>query len=73
VDSRSTPGQALILREEVRGTISQCLLDLGIIADRLDGQADVPLLLLALQLDALAGEVRQAGEWLGQAAGGAQK
>jgi hypothetical protein len=48
------------------------LLDLGIIAKRLDDQVDTPLLQLARQLDVLADEVRQAGEWLGQAAGGEQ-
>ncbi|MGO9217631.1 MAG: hypothetical protein ACLP5E_07670 [Streptosporangiaceae bacterium] len=48
------------------------MLDLGIIAKRLDDQADAPLPQLARQLDVLADEVRQAGEWLGQAAGGAQ-
>src|ERR1700722_2716686 len=29
MDSRSTPNQALTTREAARGTISQCLLDLG--------------------------------------------
>ncbi len=72
MDSRSTASQALTAREAACGTISQCLLDLGIIAKRLDDQADAPLPQLARQLDVLADEVRQAGEWLGQAAGGAQ-
>ena len=43
---------------------------LGIIADRLADQGPAPLLPVARQLDVLADEVRQAGEWLGQAAGG---
>ena len=72
MESRSTPSQALIAREAASGTISQCLLDLGIIAKRLDDQVDAPLPQLARQLDVLADEVRQAGEWLGQAAGGEQ-
>ncbi len=70
--SRSTPSQALTAREAAYGTISQCLLDLGIIAKRLDAQVDAPLPQLARQLDVLADEVRQAGEWLRQAAGGEQ-
>ncbi len=70
MDSRSTPSPALTPREAACGTISQCLLDLGIIAKRLDDQADAPLPQLARQLDVLADEVRQAGEWLGQVAGG---
>ena len=73
MDSRSTPSQALTLREAARGTISQCLLDLGIIAQRLDDRADAQLPQLARQLDVLADEVRQAGEWLAQAAGGEQE
>ena len=72
MDSRSTPGQALTAREAACGTISQCLLDLGIIAKRLDDQVDAPLLQLARQLDVLADEIGQAGEWLGKAAGGEQ-
>jgi len=48
------------------------VLDLGIIAQRLDDQAGAPLPQLARQLDVLADEVRQAGEWLGRAAGGDQ-
>lgn len=73
MDSRSTPSQALTLREAACGTISQCLLDLGIIAQRLDDQADAQLPQLARQLDVLADEVRQAGEWLAHAAGGAEE
>jgi hypothetical protein len=72
MDSRRTLGRALSARETARGTISQCVLDLGIIARRLDDQADAPLPQLARQLDVLAEEVRQAGEWLGRAAGGDQ-
>jgi hypothetical protein len=72
MDSRSTPNQALTTREAARGTISQCLLDLGIIAKRLDDQGRAPLPQLARQLDVLADEVRQVGEWLGRAAGGDQ-
>jgi hypothetical protein len=71
--SRSAPHQALTAREAASGTISQCLLDLGIIAQRLDDQADGQLPQLARQLDVLADEVRQAGEWLGRAAGGEQE
>ena len=70
--SRSTPSQALTAREAACGTISQCLLDLGIVAKRLDDRGSAPLLQLARQLDVLADEVRQAGEWLGRAAGGDQ-
>ena len=69
MDSRSTPNQALTAREAARGTISQCLLDLGIVAKRLEDQGSAPLPQLARQLDVLADEVRQAAEWLGQAAG----
>ena len=72
MDSRSMPNQALTAREAARGTISQCLLDLGIVAQQLDAQADAQLPQLARQLDVLADEVRQAGEWLGRAAGGDQ-
>ena len=61
--------QALTAREAARGTISQCLLDLGIVAKRLEDQGDAPLPQLARQLDVLADEVRQAGEWLGRASG----
>lgn len=56
MDSRRTPGRALSARETARGTISQCVLDLGIIAQRLDDQADAPLPQLARQLDVLANE-----------------
>lgn len=70
MDSRIAPSQGLTAREAAHGTISQCLLDLGIIADRLAGHSPAPLPQLARQLDVLAGEVRQAGEWLGQSAGG---
>ena len=72
MDSRSTPGQALSAREAACGTISQCLLDLEIIARRLDDQVDAPLPQLAQQLDVLAEEVRQAGKWLERSAGGDQ-
>jgi hypothetical protein len=72
MDSRSTPHEALTTREAARGTISQCLLDLEIIAKRLDDRGSVPLPQLARQLGVLADEVRQAGEWLGRAAGGDQ-
>jgi hypothetical protein len=72
MDSRSTTNQALTTREAARGTISQCLLDLGIIAQRLVDRADAQLPQLARQLDVLADEVRQAGDWLAQAAGGEQ-
>jgi hypothetical protein len=48
------------------------LLDPGIIAKRLDDRGSVPLPQLARQLDVLADEVRQAGEWLERAAGGEQ-
>ena len=72
MDSRSTPNQALTIREAARSTISQCLLDLGIIAKRLEDQGSTPLPQAARQLDVLADEVRQAGEWLGRAAGGDQ-
>ena len=72
MDSRITPKSGLTAREAARGTISQCLLDLGIIADRLDDHGTAPLPQLARQLDVLADEVRQAGEWLGRAAGGDQ-
>lgn len=72
MDSRSTPNQALTTQEAARGTISQCLLDPGIIAKQLDDLGSAPLPQLARQLDVLAGEVRQAGEWLGRAAGGDQ-
>jgi hypothetical protein len=72
MDSRIAPSQGLTAREAARGTLSQCLLDLGIIADRLVDPGTAPLLQLARQLDVLADEVRQAGEWLGQAAGGEQ-
>jgi hypothetical protein len=71
MDSRRTPGRALSAREAARGTISQCVLDLGIIAQRLDDQTGA-LPQLARQLDMLADEVRQAGEWLGRASGGDQ-
>jgi hypothetical protein len=57
MDSRSTPSQALTAREAARGTISRCLLDLGIIATRLDDQGSAPLPKLARQLHALADEV----------------
>jgi hypothetical protein len=70
MDSRRTPSQALTAQEAARGTIAQCLLDLGIIAKRLDDQVNAPLPQLARQLDVLADEVRQAGEWLRHAAGG---
>jgi hypothetical protein len=36
----------------------------GIIAKRLDDQVDAPLPQLARQLDVLADEARQAGEWV---------
>lgn len=72
MDSRRTPDRALSARETARGTISQCVLDLGIIAQRLDDQTGAPLPQLARQLDVLADEVRQAGEWLGCASGGDQ-
>jgi hypothetical protein len=72
MDSRSTPNLALTTREAACGTISQCLLDLGIVAKRLEDQGSAPLPQLARQLDALADEVRQAAEWLGRAAGGDQ-
>ncbi|HEX9359577.1 MAG TPA: hypothetical protein VF933_37910 [Streptosporangiaceae bacterium] len=72
MDSRITPSQALTAREAASGTISQCLLDLRIIADRLADHGSAPLLPMARQLDVLADEVRQAGEWLAQAAGGDQ-
>ena len=72
MDSRRTPGQALSARETARYTISQCVLDLGIVARRLADEPAVPLPQLARQLDVLADEVRQAGEWLGRAAGGDQ-
>ena len=70
MDSRSTSGRALTPREAACGTISQCLLDLEIIAERLADPVGSALPQLARQLDVLADEVRQAGEWLGQAAGG---
>ncbi len=70
MDSRITPSQALTPREAARGTISQCPLDLGIIVARLADQGGAPLPQLDRQLDVLADEVRQAGEWLGHAAGG---
>ena len=69
MDSRSTPHQALTTREAARGTISQCLLDLGIIAKRLDDQGSASLPQLARELDVLADEGRQAAEWLGRVAG----
>ena len=72
MDSRIAPSQGLTAREAARGTLSQCLLDLGIIADRLADHGTAPLPQLARQLDVLADEVRQVGEWLGQAAGGEQ-
>jgi hypothetical protein len=72
MDSRSTPNQALTDWEAARGTISQCLLDLGIIATRLDDQDSAPLPQLARQLHVLADEVRQAGEWLARTSGGDQ-
>ena len=72
MDSRITTGQGLTAREAACGTISQCVLDLGIIADRLADQTVAPLPQLARQLAVLADEVRQAGEWLGQAADGGQ-
>ena len=72
MDSCSTSSQALTPREAACGTISQCLLDLGIIADRLAEPSTAPLPQLARQLDVLADEVREAGEWLGQAAAGEQ-
>jgi hypothetical protein len=68
MDSRSTPNQALTIREAARSTISQCLLDLGIIAERLDERGSAPLPQLARQLDVLADEVRRRG----RAAGGDQ-
>ena len=70
MDSRISPSQGLTAREAACGTISQCLLDLKIIADRLADQGPALLPQLARQLDVLADEVRQAGEWLGQATGG---
>lgn len=73
MDSRRTPSQALTAREAARGTISQCLLDLGIVASRLADEPAAPLPQLARQLDVLADEVRQAGEWLAHAAGGEQE
>ena len=72
MDSRSPPNQALTATEAARGTISQCLLDLGIIAKRLDDRGSAPLPQLARPLDVLADEVRHAGVWLGRAAGGDQ-
>jgi hypothetical protein len=72
MDSRSGPNQALTAREAARGTIRQCLLDRGNIAKRLDDRGSAPLPQLARQLDVLADEVRQAGEWLGRAADGDQ-
>ena len=72
MDFRTAPSQGLTAQEAACGTISQCLLDLGIIADRLADHGTAPLPQLARQLDVLADEVRQAGEWLGQAAGGDQ-
>ena len=72
MDSRSTSSQGLTAREAACGTISQCLLDLGIIADRLAEHDTALLPQLARQLDVLADEVRQAGEWLGRSAGGDQ-
>jgi hypothetical protein len=72
MDSRRTHGQALSARETARGTISQCVLDLGIVASRLADEPAARLPQLARQLDVLADEVRQAGEWLGRAAGGDQ-
>ena len=72
MDSRIAPSQGLTAREAARGTLSQRLLDLGIIADRLADHGTAPLPQLARQLDVLADEVRQVGEWLGQAAGGEQ-
>ena len=70
MDSRSTPNQALTTREAARGTISQCLLDLGIIANGLDDQGRRHAReKLARQLDVLADEVRQAGSgWGGRQA-----
>ena len=73
MDSCRTPGQAVSARETARGTISQCLLDLGIIATRLADEPAAPLPQLARQLDVLAGEVRQAGEWLERAAGSGER
>ena len=71
MDSRIAPSQGLTAREAARGTLSQCLLDLGIIADRLaDHGTALPQ--LARKLDVLADEVRQAGKWLGRASGGDQ-
>jgi hypothetical protein len=67
MDSRIAPSQGLTAREAARGTLSQCLLDLGIIADRLADTAPCRSRSWR-QLDVLADEVRQAGEWLGQAA-----
>lgn len=72
MDSRIAPSQGLTALEAARGTLSQCLLDLGIIADWLADHGTAPLPQLARQLDVLADEVRQAGEWLRQAAGGEQ-
>ena len=72
MDSCITPSQGLTAREAACGTISQCLLDLGIVADRLADQGPAPFPQLARQLDVLADEVRQAGEWLGQAGTGEQ-
>jgi len=72
MDSRITPNQGLTAREAACGTISECLLDLGIIAGRLADKGPAPLPQLARQLDVLADEVRQAGEWLGQAGTGDQ-
>ena len=72
MDSSITPSQGLTAREAACGTISQCQLDLGIITDRLADQGPALLPQLARQLDVLADEVKQAGEWLRQAAGGEQ-
>jgi hypothetical protein len=72
MDSRIASSQGLTAREAACGTLSQCLLDLGIIADRLADHGTAPLPQLARQLDVLADEVRQAGKWLGRASGGDQ-
>ena len=50
MDSRIAPSQGLTAREAACGTLSQCLLDLGIIADRLADHGTAPLPQLARQL-----------------------
>jgi hypothetical protein len=66
--SRRPPGagQAVLTREAAEGTLTQVLMDLSRISDRVsDGPVAWPA--LATQLDSLGVEISQAAGWLRQA------